>query len=185
MDQNQKIFMRNKLPTIDGPVMEVGSREYNDGVNFRGFYPDQPYVGIDMLAGPGVDIVADISKPDGADLGGPYALVICCAVLEHVERPWVFAENLSKLIRPGGRLYIAAPWVWRFHPYPDDYWRFSWRGVQVLFPDFEFPEAVFSTNVRGQFFRAVNGADDQLSGKGENGAKYLPYLMINLIGVKK
>lgn len=184
-DHNQLRYLRNKVPTVNGAVLEVGSKEHGSTSSFREFYKDATaYVGIDMQPGDGVDIVADICTANITDLGGPYSLAICCSVLEHVREPWKFAANLSALVMPGGQLYLSVPWVWRYHPYPDDYWRFSWSGIKVLFPDFEWEEGAFSTNVPGEFFRAIEGADDRLSGHVDE-RKFLPYLMLNMLGVKR
>lgn len=184
-DHNQVVFLKTHVPTVDGPVLEIGSKQYGSTSSFRDFYKGHEYVGIDMEAGEGVDLVVDLTKPPPPCFeGGKFALAICCSVLEHVDRPWVFAENLTALVRPGGKLYVSAPWVWRWHGYPDDYYRFSWSGIRVLFRDFEWGDAVYSTNVPGEFFKAVPGADDKLAGN-NGGRKYLPYLMVNMIGTRK
>lgn len=186
-DANQLAFLKQHVPTVDGPVLEVGSKQYGSTSSFRDFYRGVEYVGIDMEAGEGVDRVIDLSIPLPkaevlADCG--VALVVCCSVLEHVERPWVMAENITMLMRHGGKLYISVPWVWRWHGYPSDYWRFSWRGIEVLFPDFTWEKPVYSGNVPGEFTDAEPGADDKMAVHvGER--KYLPYLMVNMIGTRK
>jgi methyltransferase family protein len=178
-DSSQLTFLKQRIPVVDGPVLEIGSRHVNGRTSsFRDFYKGT-YIGVDCEAGEGVDVVADLAKTQIAC--EPIALAICCSVLEHVERPWIMAENITKLLRPGGKLYISVPWVWRYHAYPDDYWRFSWRGVQMLFPDLKWEEPLFSTTRAGELFPAVPNADDQRAMVVE-GRKYLPYLMVNMIG---
>lgn len=186
-DANQLTYLKRMVPTVDGPVLEVGSREVGSTSGFRDFYRGVDYVGIDIQAGEGVNYVIDIAAemPEAVPIGrAGMALVICCSVLEHVANPWLAAKNLTMLTRTGGEIYVSVPWVWRYHAYPDDYWRFSWRGVQLLFPDFEWHDPAFSTNVPGEFFKALPGADDALAGHvGER--KYIPYLMVNMIGRKR
>jgi hypothetical protein len=113
--------------------------------------------------------------------------------MEHVKKPWLFADNLSALTRPGGRLYISVPWVWRYHPYPDDYFRFSWKGVMELFPSFEWSGIEYSTSVPDEFVSIENGGerrDDEMACFrrvklfSKEKRKYLPYLMVNMIGTK-
>ena len=53
--------------------------------------------------------------------------------LEHVKKPWIAAKNMEKVVSKGGYLYINAPWVWDFHEFPGDYWRFSHQSLDVLF----------------------------------------------------
>jgi len=42
---------------------------------------------------------------------------------------------------------MSVPWVWRYHAYPDDYFRFSWRGIETLFPEFSWSDKHYSTTV--------------------------------------
>jgi SAM-dependent methyltransferase len=186
-DVNQLTYLKRFVPTTEGPVLEVGSRDYGSTSSFREFYGDCRYVGVDMQAGPGVDLVVDLTESVGPLHPGEFGLIVCCSVLEHVRRPWVFADRLTSLLKEGGKLYLAVPWVWRYHPYPDDYFRFSWRGVMELFPSLEWAHVHYSTNRPGDFFEVAPqsaNVDDQLA-RVADGRKYLPYLMVHMIGRKR
>ncbi len=105
-------------------------------------------MGIDLFEGSNVDHVLDIcsaaAKP-GAALGKePFDLVICSHVLEHTVDPANAARNIQGLLRPGGIAYIATPWSQAFHATPDDYWRFSVRGLMLLFGKLEIVGAFYS-----------------------------------------
>jgi SAM-dependent methyltransferase len=191
-DINQLIYLKHVMPRADGPILEVGSKDYGSTANFRDVYPGNEYVGLDMSEGKGVDLVLDLTKSIAPLRENHFALAICCSVLEHVDRPWVFAQNLTRVVRPGGRLFMSVPWVWRFHAYPDDYFRFSHRGVQTLFDEFAWTNKCFSTNVENEFFDIGEQppyADDQRSilVKTPEGTKrkYLPYLMVNMMGTRR
>jgi SAM-dependent methyltransferase len=136
---------------VSGPVCQVGSLINKDNVTpatvdkWRSSFswlPDYDFVGIDIFPGPNVDVVADICAKDflrkHSKLSGRFGLVICRALLEHVKNPFDAAKNITSLLRPGGHLYYAGPWVWGYHPYPDDYWRISFSALKVLFPDVEW-----------------------------------------------
>src|SRR5687768_11266228 len=117
---NQLAYLTQRIADSPGRILEVGSKDYSDqggGVtqNFRQRYGGN-YVGVDMEAGRGVDVVQDLSQSIGPLERESFDLIICCSVLEHVRKPWVMADNLTDLLRAGGRLYIAVPWVWRYHP---------------------------------------------------------------------
>lgn len=190
-DVNQLYYLKQRLPDVDGPVLEVGSRDYGSTASFRDFYPAAEYVGLDMSEGKGVDLVMDLSRSIEPLREGHFALAICCSVLEHVAKPWIFAGNLTRVVRPGGRLYMSVPWVWRYHAYPDDYFRFSHRGVMSLFDEFAWEDVCFSTTVAGEFLPIGNEpplADHELSQvmKLSNGEKrkFLPCLMVNMMGTR-
>lgn len=191
-DVNQFTYLRHRVPRVGGPVLEVGSRDYGSTTSFRDLYAGVEYVGLDMSAGEGVDVVADLTRSLGPLRESHFELAICCSVLEHVEKPWLFAANLTRLVRPGGRLFMSVPWVWRYHAYPDDFFRFSHRGVMALFDAFEWSGACFSSNVPGEFFEIREGealADDRLAvmvrAPNDEKRKYLPYLMVNMLGTRR
>ena len=191
-DINQLHFLRKKAPTSDGPVLEIGSKDYGSTSCFRDFYTGCSYVGVDLEAGKGVDVVADLTAGIAGLPENHFALAICCSVLEHVHKPWLMAENITRLLRPGGKLYVSVPWVWRYHPYPDDYFRFSFRGIRSLFEHFDWGPAYYSTTSEGDFFPiddTQHGIDNALAvvvkSEGQRKRKYLPYLMVNMIGAKR
>lgn len=126
-------------------VLQVGARTSVAERNVRNwrslvarrFGSKAPFVGVDLVDGPNVDCVADIcADPRGllAKLGTePFDLVVCCHVLEHTRHPARAARNIERLVRPGGLAFVSASWSQAFHPAPDDYWRFSLRGLMLLF----------------------------------------------------
>ena len=199
-DINQRLFLERAGLNIDGPILEIGSKNHggdkNHGgtENFRSMFPDVHYVGIDIADGKGVDYVIDLTLPPPESILPPksFGLVISCSVLEHVKKPWMMAEHMSSLLRKGGYLFISVPWVWRYHPYPDDYFRFSPNGVKELFPEIAFLDMAYSTNIRDEFLDLEDGIEDVDGSMAEfktapstgTSRKYLPYLMVNMVGRK-
>lgn len=118
-----------------GRTLIAGSHIYGEREDRRKRYADA--VGVDMNAGPGVDVVADLESDF---LEGSFAHIECLSVLEHCRRPWLMAANLERMLEPGGTILIAAPFVWRVHGYPDDYWRFTVNGVKSLFNEIEWKQ---------------------------------------------
>lgn len=159
-------------------VLEVGSKQYGSTIPFRRVYPQADYVGVDLESGEGVDVLHNLEA--GVGPLKPAELVICCSVLEHTPKPWVMAETLEALTSK--HLYLAVPWVWRYHPYPDDYFRFSFSGVRSLFSNMEWDMA-FSTN-DGEFVPAEQGYDNSLA-LTQGKRKFLPYLELHCFGVKR
>lgn len=118
------------MRAVSGRTLVVGSKVYNDKLDRRLLYGDA--VGVDMQDGPGVDVVHDLEQP--IDIG-LFDHVDCCSVLEHVRCPWLMAENIEHLMRPGASLLVSVPFVWRMHGYPSDYWRMTPEALRVLFPN--------------------------------------------------
>jgi len=190
-DQNQLLYLQKFSPPLVGAILEIGSKDYGSTVPFRKHLRHTEYVGLDMAAGNGVDVVGDLSKGLCGLPEEYYSLVICCSVLEHVQQPWEMAANIARLTKPGGFLFMSVPWVWRYHAYPDDFFRFSWRGIETLFPGFSWSDKYYSTTVTGEFIEISEksrDADNRMAelldlGDGRS-RKYLPYFMVNMMGTK-
>jgi SAM-dependent methyltransferase len=137
-------------------VLQVGSRTLLADRNERNwrnliakrFGKRAGFVGIDLSAGNNVDMVLDICcapRALTAALGqGAFDLVLCCHVLEHTREPQRAARNIESLLRPGGLAYVATPWSQAFHATPDDYWRFSVRGLMLMFRKLEILSSFYS-----------------------------------------
>lgn len=128
-------FERKFCRPKSGRTLIVGSHVYKGREDRRLLYPD--VVGLDMVAGLGVDWAIDLEEPLPAGIG-LFNHVECRSVLEHSRRPWLLAGNVERLMVPGATLDIAAPFVWRLHQYPGDFWRFTVEGVRLLFPGIEW-----------------------------------------------
>ncbi len=112
------------------------------------FGPRTKFVGADLVDGGNVDQILDICNTPHAmkaALGQePFDMVICCHVLEHTQAPMRAARNIETLLRPGGLAYVATPWSQAFHAAPDDYWRFSMRGLTLMFGRLEILSSFYS-----------------------------------------
>lgn len=102
-------------------IVELGS--YNVNGTLRDFSPNEAvYLGLDLEAGPGVDICVQgqlLPLPtDFADL------VVSSSALEHDPFFWETFMELTRILKPGGFLYLNAPSNGAFHRYPLDCWRF-------------------------------------------------------------
>src|SRR6266550_76917 len=85
------------------------------------------------LHGPGI-------RADAARLpfrSGTFDCVVATALLEHVVHPARVVREIHRVLRPSGVLYVEVPFLEGFHADPDDYQRFTFRGLDVLLRRFE------------------------------------------------
>jgi SAM-dependent methyltransferase len=73
----------------------------------------------------------DLCRPP-TELPGPFDLVICEQVLEHVPDPLTAVDTLRRLCKPNGHVYVSTPFLVRLHEWPGDYWRFTPDGMELL-----------------------------------------------------
>lgn len=152
----QQFFSSPGIDPCKEQVLEVGSKNYGNTADFKTALgiSEENYIGVDMEAGNNVDIVLDFTLPfewiDKALGGKRFTFIICCSVLEHCSQPFKMAENIQKLLAPGGYIFIAAPFVWRVHAYPDDLFRYTPSGLKTLFQECEFLGEKMATGKLGE-----------------------------------
>lgn len=88
----------------DKCVFEIGSYDVNGTARVL-FPASTVYVGIDRLAGPGVDWHVDARRFDGR---GDFDIAIITETLEHDAEPQEIIDCAARALRPGGLLIITA-----------------------------------------------------------------------------
>jgi SAM-dependent methyltransferase len=91
---------------------------------------DARLLNLDLARSHAVDCVADaLCLPFSA---GCFGLVVSQETVEHLPDPFLAVREMARVLRPGGTLYLQAPFVIGYHPGPEDYWRFSRAGMRRL-----------------------------------------------------
>jgi SAM-dependent methyltransferase len=114
-------------------MLPADARVCDVGAGGRRITPN--VVAVDAFPGPGVDIVGDIHElpiPDDS-----MDCVVCTGTFEHIRAPWVAVQELRRILKPGGIVYIDVPFIQGYHRDPVDYWRFTLDGLRLLCQDFE------------------------------------------------
>lgn len=118
--QNTLRELLKKMPS-DGVGLNVGAGHTKIDPRFRN---------LDIFEGPNIDYVGraeSIPLPDNS-----VDLIITQEVLEHVADPFKAITEISRVLKPGGSLYIQLPFIIGYHPGPTDYWRFTREGIIQL-----------------------------------------------------
>jgi SAM-dependent methyltransferase len=124
-------------------VFDIGSKDAGGAYAFGRPPAGSKLVCVDIAPGPGVDLVADIHnmhmvQSDSVDF------VSCVSVLEHVRNPQKAMAEIRRILRPGGVVYINVPFLFPFHADPDDFYRFSYKGIDLLCAEFEKVDSGFN-----------------------------------------
>lgn len=70
-----------------------------------------------------VELLGEIDQPLPQELDSKFDFIFCTEVMEHVA-DWNMAfNNFSRLLAPGGRLFITCPHFYQLHEEPYDFWR--------------------------------------------------------------
>ena len=135
-----RTWIEEHADKLGNDVLEVGSRQHEAAwwVDNRDLQQGR-WTGIDMQAGPGVDLVADVlAMPD--EWAGRFSGVLCSEVLEHLRYPLASLQSMRITLKPGGWIVVTTLTAFPIHGFPDDYWRFTESGLRLLLEDAGFAE---------------------------------------------
>lgn len=112
-------------------VLDIGGADVNGSYADLFRYPGVRYIGADLLAGPGVDLVLDdpyrLPLPDGS-----VDFVVSGQMLEHCEYFWQSFAEMVRVLKPDGFLFMIAPSAGPIHRYPVDCYRFYPDAYRAL-----------------------------------------------------
>ena len=122
-------------------VLDVGSYNVNGCMRPLFDGTEAEYFGLDIEAGPNVDIV--MNEPYNWDNipDESFDFVISANAFEHIEYPWLTIKLIYSKLKHGGIACIHAPLAIGEHRYPTDCYRYysdgfralaKWAGFQVI-----------------------------------------------------
>lgn len=120
LDHGSRFF--NTYAKGGGAIVDIGAQDVNGSL--RSVAPvSAKYVGIDFIAGKGVDVVIDdpYQLPFEDDL---FDFAVSSSCFEHSEFFWLSFLEILRILKPHGLLYINVPSNGMYHRHPVDCWRF-------------------------------------------------------------
>lgn len=110
-------------------------RVLNAGAGFRDIGPlvDGELTNQDIQDGSQdskMDVVSPLDSIPFTD--GYFDVVFCNAVLEHVRNPEKVMAEFSRVVKPGGHIYLAVPFMQPEHLDPTDFQRYTLDGLGEL-----------------------------------------------------
>jgi hypothetical protein len=110
-------------------ILDVGSYDVNG--TMKPIFERGQYIGLDMEAGSNVDIVGvSHNIPFEKD---EFDIVISSSCFEHDDMFWISFQEMCRVLKPGGYMYVQAPSNGPYHGWPGDNWRFyidSWKALE-------------------------------------------------------
>lgn len=125
------------LPICE-PVYEFGSLQVVGQEKFadlRPLFNGKKFIGSDMQAGTGVDIILNLHNINLPSESAGTALML--DTLEHVEFPEKAVNEIYRILKPEGILIMSSVFNFQIHNYPNDYWRFTPGAFKSLLKSFQ------------------------------------------------
>jgi SAM-dependent methyltransferase len=98
------------------------------------FHQHPNYLALDIYPYPEVDIVCDLTQANPLRAASLDAILLM-NVLEHIYSPHTLLGTLAELLKPGGVLIVAIPFLVKMHQVPLDYARYTHFTLQRFAAD--------------------------------------------------
>ena len=139
--KKQTNFFEEKLKLISQQhkILDAGSSKpwQKEMAKYKPWFKNCQYESLDLDPNSQATYVADIQKiplPENS-----YDAVICKAVLQLVPLPYQAIKEMHRILKPKGLLLAYVPFIYPYHD-EHDHWRFSKKGIDRLFRDFQTVE---------------------------------------------
>lgn len=127
---------------VNGPRMVLNKVEKGSRVIDVGSGPERlgkEFINVDIFPFPEVDIVSDATKLPFKD--NTIDAAVSESLFEHVPDAHLVAREMVRVVKPGGYVYVSAPFMHPFHASPDDFNRWTISGLKHMFRDLEIVES--------------------------------------------
>jgi SAM-dependent methyltransferase len=84
---------------------------------------------------------------------GRFDVVVCTQVLEHLANPLIALQELSRILRKGGKLYLTTNFLFPIHGAPYDFFRYTNFGLEHLCHKSNF--SISELQPRGGFYSFI------------------------------
>lgn len=117
-------------------VRSPGGLKINVGSGSRRF--DTKTLNLDLFAGEEVDIQGDLLFLPIKDK--TVNTIVCTGVLEHVSDPYQAVQEIYRVLKFEGRVFLETPFMQTVHASPKDFCRWTPDGLKQLMHSFDIME---------------------------------------------
>ena len=94
------------------------------------------YTNHDIVALEGIDCVHDLNEFPWPWEDNTFDVVISTEVFEHLEYPFITANEVYRVLKKDGIFIGSAPFLFPIHGDPDDHFRFTNSSLKLFFKKF-------------------------------------------------
>ena len=127
-DHNNSPSVKKALKPLIKSLNDPGKSGLNIGSGETHLHPN--IKNLDIFPGKYVDIVAQAE--DIPCENESFDIIITQETLEHVRDPFKAMNEINRLLKKDGKVYIQLPFIIGYHPGPTDFWRFTREGILEL-----------------------------------------------------
>ena len=133
-----------------GVVLDVGSKE----APYRQLVPATRYIRLDIHPAKQPDICCDLHELEWE--ANYFDTVLAIEILEHLYDPQRAIDRIHAVLKPGGVCVLSTRFIYRYHPDPQDHYRFTWDSLRYLFRNFTHVEVHHHGNRAQVLWEIIN-----------------------------
>jgi len=143
-------FLKNNSRLVRGRVLDYGAGrcKYRTLLSSKA----DEYLSFDLFKAEHINITGDIHSSGLPDQN--FDTIVCTQVLEHSRNPFLVVGEIKRMLKPGGVAILTAPFMYPYHPDPEDNFRLSVYGLASFFTTTEFQ--IIKSGGYGGFFSLLS-----------------------------
>ena len=126
-----------KAAELDSPdllILDIAPQVHNGA---KEFFSKGKIFTLDIDPNSDADYIADLCENNSNIIPSNFFdIIICTEVLEHTLNPFSAVNELCRILKPNGKVFVSTPFNFRVHGPLPDCWRFTEHGLRTLFKDY-------------------------------------------------
>jgi len=129
---NKEITKLEKLlNSYNKKILEIGCGKNS----YKKKFPKSDWTATDINFEGDADLITDATDLKFSD--NQFDVIICISVLEHIFEYQKALKEIRRVLKKKGILILSTPFIFPYHDYPGDYWRFSDQAIKKLLKDYK------------------------------------------------
>jgi SAM-dependent methyltransferase len=122
-------FLQQQVARLksDALILDVGAGRGD----FADLFENRHYLALDVYPYPEVDIVCDLTQVNPFRPGS-FDAILLLNVMEHVYDTRALLDSLAGMLKPGGVILVAIPFLVKIHQAPIDFVRYTHYALERL-----------------------------------------------------
>ena len=138
---NLDLILSRILPKIKrGDVLDIGSQNSP----YKNMIKHNNFLRVDIDAKTNPDILGSIYDFEYTD--DSFDTVLATEILEHLNKPKEAVSRLYRLLKKGGTCVLTTRFIQKYHPSPNDYYRYTEDSLREIFSEFEEVKVIYQGN---------------------------------------
>lgn len=139
--ENVSAFIKEqaeKHDALDVRVLDIAPQDHGGA---REFFVKSEVLTADIDEKSNADYIVDILENNVEKIPDEsFDIIVCTEVIEHTLNPFLAIDEIQRMLKKGGYLFMSTPFNFRIHGPLPDCWRFTEHGIRALLKNYDSVE---------------------------------------------